>query len=120
MMRTRCRSTSPATARRCTLTSGHTAPHERRGRSGRLLEEWPRAATDADHQTVCTSAELIDHLSDLIDLAKWEGFGAIVGALERAKREIAGVVYQRRKRRRARPDGLFGWSRGPQRDPPRT
>jgi len=120
MIRTRCVSRSPATARRCTLRTGHHTAHERRGRSGRLLEQWPRTVNDADHEHACTSAELIGHLTDLIQLAKWEGFGAIVGALERAKREICGITYQRSKRRRARPDPLFGWDRGPRRDPRRT
>jgi len=117
---TRCRVTSPATARRCTQAIHHATDHERRGRSGGLLERWPRQASDDDAAAVCTSAELLEHLSDLIDLAKHEGFGRIVGALERAKREICGVTYGNRKRRRARPDQLFGWSRGPRREDQRT
>jgi hypothetical protein len=64
--------------------------------------------------------ELIDHLDDLIELAKWEGFGIFVGALMRARREIAGGINHRGKRKRARPDNLFGWSRGPRRDRART
>jgi len=115
----RCAVRSAATARRCTLSAAHVGPHQRRSRSGRLLEEWPRTANDADHVQVCTKAELIDHLDDLIDLAKWEGFGIFVGALLRARREIAGGIYAPRKRKRARPDPLFGWARGPRRDPPR-
>jgi hypothetical protein len=109
--RGRCRCTSPATARRCTLTGAHTSDHERRRRSGGLLETWPRTPADADHQAACTSADLIGHLSDLIDLAKWEGYGAIVGALERAKREICGFTYQRRRGRRSRPPSLYGSER---------
>lgn len=110
--RARCRVKSPATARRCTLGTFHASDHERRSRSGRLLEQWPRAASDADHQPTCTSAELIGHLSDLIELAKWEGFGAMVGELERAKRTICGIAYVRKRGRRMRPPSLFGLDRG--------
>jgi len=117
--RGRCHARSAATARRCTLRAGHPTNHERRSRSGRLLEEWPRTPNDADHAVACSKAELIGHLDDLIDLAKYEGFGIFVGALLRARREIAGNIAHRGKRRRARPDGLFGWSRGPRRDRPR-
>ncbi|MCA1834354.1 MAG: hypothetical protein LC750_16790, partial [Actinobacteria bacterium] len=42
----RCPCTSPATARRCTLARYHETQHERRGRSGRLLEEWLRTPAD--------------------------------------------------------------------------
>jgi hypothetical protein len=63
---------------------------------------------------------LIAHLDDLINLAKWEGFGVIVGELSRARQAIVGVINRKGRRRRARPDDLFGWSRGPRRDPPRT
>jgi hypothetical protein len=119
---TRCRARSPATARRCTLAIHHPTAHERRGRSGRLLESWPRSASDDDFQSACTTAELVAHLSDLIDLAKAEGFGVIVGVLERARREICGVAYSHTKRRRARPDPVFGWARGPRHEDrrPRT
>lgn len=109
----RCRVASPATGRRCTVANHHTIAHERRGRSGRLLETWPRAATDADHQTVCSSAELLEHLRDLIEHAKHEGFGAIAGALTHAEREIRGVAFVGGRRRRARPHPKFDWSRGP-------
>lgn len=107
----RCPIRSSATGRRCTLARHHTTSHERRSRSGRLLEEWARTADDTDHVATCTSAELIAHLNDLIDLAKWEGYGAIVGALERAKREITGFTYSRPRRGRRRPPSLFGGDR---------
>ena len=68
-----------------------------------MIETWPRTAQDADHPEACTYAELLGHLRDLIDLARVEGFGRVVGVLERADRELrrgAGRVRQRRAKRR--------------------
>lgn len=103
----RCSSRSPATARRCTLRVNHQTDHERRRRSGGLLEQWPRTAADADHRDALTAAELLEHLRDLIELAKNEGFGAMVGSLERADREIRGIVFRGARHKRARPDRKF-------------
>lgn len=52
-------------------------------------------------------AQLLEHLRDLIDLAKVESFGVMVGALERADREIRGIVFKGVRRRRPRPDRKF-------------
>lgn len=99
----RCQSRSPATARRCTLADRHTAAHERRRRSGGLIEEWARSSADADHSAVCTLAELLEHLSDLIELARHAGQGRMVGSLVRAEREIRGLIFKGPRRRGARP-----------------
>jgi len=97
-----CAVRSPATARRCTLKRRHDGPHERRRRSGALIEVWPRVASDDDAGAGMTYTELLEHLRDLIELARSEGFGRFVGVLERARHELMPRAERRARPRRPR------------------
>lgn len=91
-----CYARSPRSGLRCTRERRHNGEHERRRRSGQLLELWERVAGDDHSGPGATLGELLGHLEDLIALAKSEGYGRFVGILERAHRE---AKYTKRRPR---------------------
>lgn len=102
-----CTVRSVVTARRCTRERRHVGDHERRSRGGALLESWPRVDGDDGAGAGATYGELLEHLNDLIDLARAEGFGRFVGVLSNARRELARGRGARGARRRRRSGSLF-------------
>jgi hypothetical protein len=99
-----CGALSPASGKRCTREYRHKEQHERRRRSGGVIELWPRVDGDDAQLPAATFAELLDHLDDLIALARVEGFGRIVGVLTRASSELKyGPPGGPRRRRGTRP-----------------
>jgi hypothetical protein len=92
-----CYARSPRSGLRCTRERRHAGEHERRRRSGDLLELWDRVDGDDQSGPGATLGELLGHLEDLIALSKSEGYGRFVGILERAYREAKHI------RRRPRP-----------------
>lgn len=100
----RCAARSQLSGRRCTREWKHQGAHERRRRSGSVIEVWPRFAGDDAPAPAPSYMELLEHLDDLIDLARVEGFGRIVAVLSRARGELThGPAGEPRRRRGARP-----------------
>jgi hypothetical protein len=100
----RCAAVSPTSGRRCTREWKHRGEHERRRRSGSVIELWPRAADDDQAPATATYAELLDHLDDLIGLARAYGIGRIVAVLTRARAELQyGPPGQPKRKRGTRP-----------------
>lgn len=100
----RCFARSPASGRQCTREWKHKGDCERRRRSGAVVETWNAAARDEPAPTTTRYMELLDHVDDLIALARAEGIGRIVAVLSRARAELQyGPAGCARRRRGTRP-----------------